>query len=152
MNCTQQEFEDEIRVYYPHKWLSKEHVPGPFGVSETIYILDTAGETALPYGTQASLASHIWKDGVVIKDSTGVFSRQQFNIVPGSVPGSFTFNIPAVPVGGYYYTGGSAKSSNTPDTAEKQQNSLKCICGAHSVGSNGHSSWCDLNEVLNVVT
>lgn len=119
--------------------------------TDIVYALDTAGETKYSSEYRERLASHVWKleychssvspplNGVVTKDNGGLFAsvnNQPVNSTP-------TF---------YYYVNG-VQTPFSPsdldfftDTQEPNKVVAKCECGAHTVGSNKHSSWCEIKE------
>jgi hypothetical protein len=134
-----QTFETIIRSKYPHKWMAKD-------ISfilrdQLIFAMDTHGECQLPLADKHKLASHILNEtnGFVIKDSDGLFSSSSTTanqvLIPPvhgnggiSSPNSWSFIMDWDLVG------------DDPVTPK----SSKCECGAHSVGSNRHSGWCQV--------
>ena len=156
---TSKEFIDKVRAKYPHKWES-HYID--WLAYEVIVFLDTLGETKLPSIDQLRKASHAWcsrNGGELMKDSDGLFGTQHF-----TPTGVFNITIPSP--NQYYYTiggGSSGGSVNGPGSVnaglpggsyidpepyqeKAKQPIFKCCCGAHSVGSNKHSNWCDIKE------
>lgn len=101
------------------------------------------------------LAQIVWKDGIIVKDETGLFikvsptvHKQYFSGGAGGSGGS--------PMG----LGGEGRCEITDIFVDGQWKSVrkekkydkgfeiklkKCECGASAVGSNVHSGWCTLN-------
>ena len=94
----------------------------------------------------------IWYDDEVTKDDTGLF-------IPlyTTNNGTYTLTLPSAHQG-YSYTiyrgggptyipimiGGGGGGGGGSGTNPTPKSTLKCICGSHSVGSNKHSSWCEI--------
>jgi hypothetical protein len=70
MNCAADEFENKIMAKHPNKWFSSNNN----STNPTIYALDDVMSCYQPEIVKEQLASHVWKDGFVIKDATGLFS------------------------------------------------------------------------------
>jgi hypothetical protein len=139
MKCTRQEFEAKVRNKHPARWINIDvcHLG-----KETSFILDTAGECQYSFSEKQRLASYIWYDGAVIKDSDGLFSP------PAPLPGGsyFTTYVPTVTISSSTPNGGTYTRVDGPVTVTFGGTPVKCECGANSVGSNSHSSWCGIKE------
>lgn len=137
MNCTRDEFEKKVWTQHPHKFSIVEEA---YGLIITVFMLDTMGEAQLSYADKHRIASHIWADGYVVKDTNGLFIQPPIlNHINANIP-TTTFNIPSH--GGY-----NKSDIYIPDAySSDAQKSLKCECGAHSVGSDKHYSWCPNKE------
>ena len=163
MKCTDLEFQKTVHAKYPAKYTHYCYSNAPFtyGVLHLL-ALDTIGEMSLDFSQKLKLASHAWiaravgnVDGEVIKDTNGLFNT---NLPTSSGP--ITLNLPSAPNPGSTFTvrlnnpinylpvtiqvnsdGNGWEILNDPQKA-----SLKCCCGAHSVGSDRHSSWCDVEK------
>lgn len=133
MNCTEQEFIDRVRAKYPHKWFNREFTTN----GNYCLMLDTLAETNLDFQSRLRLASHIWLDGSVIRDSDGIFSSNTIlSIAKTTHPLWVTLN--GVPISGL---------DNFNIAINSNLQSPKCECGAHATGSNRHSSWCQIKDV-----
>lgn len=153
MKCTRKEFEDKIFKAFPNAIFYLDFCP-----DETLFVFDDPGlaaPTLTPNGRHA-LASHVWSDGEVIKDVTGLFSMyvvtRTYTTPQG---GHYTLTLPNA----NSFNGSIVVKSNSSDPvwisapdSVTEFAKPKCECGAHSVGSNHHSSWCQLGGHLDVVT
>jgi len=123
-----QTFETTIRFRHPHKWMAKDYAFVTH--EELVFAMDTHGECQLPLYDKHKLASHILNvsSGMVIKDSDALFFQSgQYMIPPPIRPTLSTSGV----------TDWSMMCDDRPVTKID-----KCECGAHSVGSNRHSSYC----------
>ena len=168
MKCTDLEFQKIVHAKYPAKYMHYCSLYNPatshFGEVHLL-ALDTMGEMQLDFKQKLKLASHAWVirdvDGEVIKDSDGLFNT---NIFTSSGP--ITLSLPAastlpggtitvklnnpinyLPVTVKVSADGKGWELIDPEKEERKA-SLKCCCGAHSVGSDRHSSWCDIGDQL----
>jgi len=149
MNCTRNEFINKVHSKWPHKHISDDVlITGISSDIHTVYMLDTLGECQLTTASKFAIASHIWRDGAVLRDTDGLFSSMTTTVTgtqPVSVPlpvahfPSFTY-VPVYSNGAHWELYDTA---NPPYTTLKN---LKCECGSSSVGSNKHSSYCPVKE------
>lgn len=146
MNCTEKEFQDKIWAVDPNYWIASwSTIPGyKFSYSDSAKDLFNAATDLKSY---EAASTYVWHNGKVIKDTVGTF----IPLVNTAPPIAFT-----IPVhGGYSYhiTGGSHGSQGTEyfyrngELVTADVSSPKCECGAHKVGSNQHSSWCEMKEL-----
>jgi hypothetical protein len=149
MNCTEQEFERIVHNTHPHKWMNRDMSQG-FPV---LFALDTAVECQLSYVEKYKIADYVWDQGYVIKDTTNLFSPLStiptyafsFPYNPPPNPSSLS-GIPFIPMVFDLSSKIGADTSNFEVGQHVFLKPLKCECGAHSVGSNRHSSWCEIKE------
>lgn len=148
MNCTEQEFIDKISANAVSASIIKyfSQYNDPTG-HKTIWVLSTVTETQLSHGAKDSLASHIWFDGVVIKDTTGLFTAPYRSPINASLQainahGNSAHNYSRVTVNSWYVGVDHGLESKTAISLSSKP--LKCGCGAHSVNSNQHQDYCDL--------
>jgi hypothetical protein len=135
MNCTKEEFENTVFAKYPAKWMNVEI--NPLRASEiVVFALDTNGECQTDYANKLRLADYIWHAGKVIKDRTGLFSPIAANTASLS---TYTYNFQVVMPIDF----GDIKWE-FPVAGNGQTKTNKCTCGTHAVGSDSHSSWCDI--------
>lgn len=138
MTFTKDEFFNTVRAKHPHKWIVSD-VDAPTGYVYW-FALDTAGETQLDLYGKWKHASHIWfeKSGNITYDSDGIFNppvNSLNNIAPSNNP-FLSLNR------SYVEEALAGVIILKPNPWSKP----KCCCGAHSVGSNRHSSWCDIER------
>ena len=147
MNFSEQYFQDTIKANHPAKWLNVEY--SPTNGLKTIFVLDTNAECRLDFGHRFRLASHVWEHGKVIKDRDGIF----FPVCgPNKTPANYNYQVGhsanALGSGGSGGVGGEAYAYVVdwyfPAAGNGQTKLNKCTCGTHAVGSNSHSSWCDI--------
>jgi hypothetical protein len=157
MNCTEDEFRDKVRAFSPNKKI--------WGITEAngrfVLAHDCDYNVFHSYDlkAQCSASDFVWYAGSVIKDTDGLFASPpgQFFTPSGSytitlpISGKYHFSVVGRGSGGaggsgsgkYDFSvvvgggGGGAGSGKSP---------AKCECGAHSVGSNRHSSYCPLDK------
>lgn len=163
MNCTSKEFEKKLLIGTPHVVL---YHSSPTSGRYIIYAYDTdPGQSHNSWNEQDRYAysRYVWEGdsiiygtlapgmGSVVKDTDGLFSSfakqilSQGNGTVSTSPGMTTNFYTGVGGGGYSVgSGGSGESYKSPSTETK---SPKCECGAHSLGSNSHSDWCQLKEL-----
>ena len=151
MNCTREHFEKEVWKTYPSKIMSANT-----GLhSLTIYAVDTINQSTLSDIEKDKAASHVWfgfssgTNGTIIKDTTGLFIPLNpittINVYP---PSGLSMSLPS----GFTFAGLNAGSFIPADFGygslgeEIVIEPTKCECGAHKVGSNQHSSWCQMNK------
>ncbi len=147
MNCTEKEFETIVWSKYPHKHMYEDTSTCPGHI--TIFALDTLGEYNKNYIDKYKIASHIWVDGAVAKDSDNLFTQTSHTIV-NTTTSPITFTMPSgVPNHMFTLPAGYTVIDNignwNPIFLDPPP-PPKCECGAHKVGSNMHSSWCGLGD------
>jgi len=94
----------------------------------------------LSFYEKFEVARHVLVNGVIQKDSDGLFCTPHTNFYPTD---SVFNNIHNVPISITFKT----SNSHTEDRVWEELAALlnpKCVCGATSTGSNKHSSWCDI--------
>jgi hypothetical protein len=122
-----QEFANKVRSRHPHKWICSDT---SFILGDNLYFaMDTYDECQLPLADKHKVASHVLNatSGFVIKDSDALFT-------------TFGMGVPCIPIPASNIDWGMLCES-TPTLA---QNIPKCVCGSKSVGSNKHSSYCEI--------
>ena len=146
MKCTITEFQNKIFANQPPKYFSYE--AATMSNYETYFVLDTDAECNLPYHDKMKIASHIWMDGEVHKDSDGTFPS--LALTSASLHGRHT--SPA----GYSLQVYSANNQGLPVwtnlTLDNKSNIFsspsksapKCECGKEKHGFANHSTWCDV--------
>lgn len=144
MNCTRDEFITKVHAKHPHKHISDDVFTTSIGGDiHTVYMLDTYGECKSDIPTKDKLASHIWRDGTVMKDIDGLFSST-ITVITNTQPLSITpGNIYRLTYVGHNGNHVDLFGNAINKTASKV---AKCECGSHAVGSNKHSSWCAIKE------
>jgi hypothetical protein len=136
MNCTEDEFRDKVRAFSPNKKI--------WGITEAngrfVLAHDCDYNVFHSYDlkAQCSASDFVWYAGSVIKDRYRLFASPSGQLFIAS--GSYAYTLPVS--GKYHFSvgvggGGGAGSGKSP---------AKCECGAHSVGSNRHSSYCPLDK------
>jgi hypothetical protein len=116
MNCTREEFETLVHTKKLIPYLEPYRSAG-----DILLAFDSWDDIRLPrYDQRYYKATVVWHNGTVIKDRDGIFS-------------SVVIKIPM---------------SSGPSKIEIMGRKYKheCECGAHAVGSNRHSSWCQIKE------
>ena len=123
-----QTYETTVRFRHPHKWMVKYY--SFVTHEELVFAMDTPRECQLPLHHKYKLASHILNVslGMVIKDSDALFVQSGQHMIPPPIR-------PTLSTSGV--TDWSMMCDDRPVTKID-----KCECGAHSVGSNRHSSYC----------
>jgi hypothetical protein len=144
MKCTEQEFLDTLHRLKPTKWISRD-VDVNTG-SITVFSLDTAGECQYSMQMRTKLATAIWQDGEVIKDTDYLFISPSMPLYAYPAGGLFT-----TPFSGTFKvntsTAGSPIEYGAIELTTPYRDPPKCVCGAHKVNSSNHSSWCDIQEL-----
>ena len=137
MNCTRQEFENQVRAKYPHKWDNAD--VNPVNGYFTVFMLDTNAECQSSFNLKNTLASHIWEAGCVIKDTDNLFSTKSGVTMTTTGPTQMWINGTAINPIDWNFV-------NLHISVDSPTKTLKCECGAHTIGSNQHSSWCEIKE------
>jgi hypothetical protein len=146
MKISKDDFEKKLVSSFPNGYTYTTAEPHGYRVRFSHDMLDFS-QSEFQLNSKSIL---IWYDGEVIKDETGLF-------IPFTT-GNGTYTLPPAHqgysyqiyrgVGGSIYGtpigGGGGGSGTSPDTEYKQKRIAKCICGSHSVGSNRHSTWCEI--------
>ena len=144
MNCSAREFETRIWAKYPHKVLHTDVGPD---CSVYIFAFDHVSFASLDHAKKNFHADYVWNAGAVVKDTTGLFISNQST---GNTVMNYTVTVPvlqnAVPASPYF----TNQMFDMEDAGIFPLKS-KCTCGCASIGSNNHSSWCDIKEMNNVV-
>jgi hypothetical protein len=144
MKIDKQTFENRWFAAFPNSYA---YVASYHMGTTTIRLSHSSIPYNLPNHEQDALSVCIWKDGEVIKDQTGIFIQQGFTPV-----GPTTITAPVGFQGKVFLSGpgGLGKFEITEIICDGQNwhtvNKKKCECGAHSVGSNRHSSWCEASN------
>lgn len=142
-SMTRQDFEDTIRRHYPAKWINTDVDP----VTADVYVfaLDTQAECRGSFSLKLALADYIYNasSDTVTKDQAGIFTTIQMNTNGVlTLPTGFKYSYQIIGGGG---SGGSGHIDGWKEIPNKR--TPKCECGAVSVGSNRHSSWCEMENV-----
>ncbi len=141
---TEREFTTQVWAKYPNNIMFSDH--NAASGSHTVMAFDpndsNQANPNVGFLTRWCYATHIWQDGKVVKDNDGLFSSPTTiaapitltipNIIPAN---GWTFSINGIPMNDYFKT-----------ESPKEELVSKCECGAHSVGSSQHSSWCPKEE------
>lgn len=171
MNIAREEFEKKVWAKHPTRYCFWAYVK-PYIKPIVGYMTDiNASYHTMTHAQLLKISTHVWEEdgtapgyGKVIKDEDGTFSSAVTRQLVTS-SGPITIKLPSV--GPYHYTivnaggggsGGSGGSGGnggqfTPEilvyfgNTESDNSVAKCECGAHSVGSNRHSNWCDLSTL-----
>ena len=146
MSVTEQQFLDTVKAAYPHKWSNKDYDPVTGDV--VVFALDTRGECQQDHLSKLMLATHVWSNNNVVKDTNGLFASSPITITLPTAPPMPYFTIHNIGSPPPLY---AAIDFGMEMKEEKLEKKAKCECGAHKVGSNKHSDWCDLKENFNVV-
>ena len=138
MKCKEHEFYHKIRVKYPNQWLLQKWDNG----NHCIFSSTIAPDINADIVTLTATATHIWQDGIVIKDTDGLFSGLFFT----DSTQHFTVTLPSLgswPASNVYINGKPILGMDGC-TVTISKKPAKCECGSHSVGSNRHSHYCPL--------
>lgn len=145
-NCSQSEFETKVAAKHPNIILYITLLNPQMPLTIYAYKKDPYSQyNSWDHLQRSFAADYVWQDGTVLIDTDGLFS------VAVNVPGLTSFTIGNGTIttisdwaDAMIYTemfGGGGAGSGTPKKLPT------CECGAHSTGSNKHSSWCQLKEI-----
>jgi hypothetical protein len=147
MNCTEQEFQTKIWTVDPNYCISSDtQDPGyRFGHPASTKN-DFLSGPLLSFSQKISKSVYVWHNGKVIKDCTGLFIPLPNPATPvylnvsgqiSSTPGNHRISFP-----------GTQQDASWPNiTVNITPYKSTCECGAHKVGSNQHSGWCQMKEL-----
>jgi hypothetical protein len=132
MSLTQDEFTRIVRNSYPAKYMSPEFDP-IYGFI-TVFALDTQYEVSLPFNDKFKLASHIWQEGRILKDSSGLFNSTVTSVTASSTK-VISLNPNRIYFNGVDITGGISVHygpGDYNDSIDLLAPSLKCEPCTHS--------------------
>lgn len=140
MQILEIDFLKTIRNYRPGYWFDYNTTPG----TNDVEILSGPVYGIAPGKTNRTESSFIWHKGIVVIDTEGLFIPFSLPTRPNVATNSFINSINASQ---YSFTvtlpkypeGGELKIYINTDLP-------KCECGAHSINSTNHSSWCGLKD------
>jgi hypothetical protein len=147
MNCTEKEFVDKVCASKPIRGIySCNDHNGRFVFS---YELGYRGFANYSLQDQINASDFVWfngsamKDttGSVIKDTDGLFAFSQYSLAPS---GPVILTTPLTPSD--VFTVKTVYGDISVRSSGSGKSPAKCECGAHSVGSNRHSSYCPLDK------
>jgi hypothetical protein len=149
MVCTKEEFKNTVWARFPTRWINEIKSSG----RQILFVLDTSGGWQHDKITKYRLASHIWENGRVVKDTTGLFTgvstTSTSSAGQSSAPNTFVFNIPHTSI----LDAAALEHSDSISRAVKWDKGLEirpkvCQCGKEKHGFAKHSDWCDIKETF----
>lgn len=149
MKCTEYEF---FKIIGNWNLTVSFYSEKDYAGRDVIFVIDNPLVGNLPYNNKYSLASHVWVDGAVIKDTNGLFASPSLPLsysITNTGNASVTVTLPTAHNANNttISINGTAVTPMTDRTFTiNPMHSPICECGKEKHGFASHSGWCDIKE------